>query len=223
MINMDMVGRLTGRTLVVGGTGTSPGLSELAQGICDELGLKMIDDPPGRAPSDNASFYGAGIPVLFLFTGIHADYHRPGDDHHKLNERGAADIGELARRLLLDLDARDERPEFTAAPGDAFMFRPTLYTGAVFGESALDALHPVEVAVLIPDTPAAEGGLREGDLIVSLDGQPVEDLASLERRLSVIDPDVPPLSFEVLRPAGDSPFDVPGLEARTIVVQPVIR
>jgi S1-C subfamily serine protease len=121
------------------------------------------------------------------------------------------------------IDARDERPEFTPAPGDAFMFRPTLFTGAVFGESELDPQHPVAAAVVIPDTPAAEAGLREGDLIVSLDGEPVADLPALERRLEAIDPELPPLTFEVLRPLEDTPFDVPVLEARTIVVRPVVR
>ena len=30
--------------------------------------------------SDHASFYAKDIPVLFAFTGTHADYHRPTDD-----------------------------------------------------------------------------------------------------------------------------------------------
>ncbi|MHC5212530.1 MAG: M28 family peptidase [Planctomycetota bacterium] len=212
MVNMDMVGRLTGRTLVVGGTGTSPGLSELAQGLCDELGLVMIDDPPGTAPSDNTAFYREGIPALFLFTGLHEDYHRAGDDVHKLNAVGAADIGKLAAGLVRAIDGRDERPRFTPSPGNAFMFRPRLFTGAVFGEAADGA---PRLAVLLPDSPAEEVGLAEGDVIVALDGAPMETLAQLEAALKAVGTDVRPLDFSVRREG----------EADLLVkrVQPTIR
>ncbi|MBM3984297.1 MAG: M28 family peptidase, partial [Planctomycetes bacterium] len=132
MINMDMVGRLTGRTLVVGGTGTSPGLSDLARAACDDLGLVMIDDPPGGAPSDNSSFYEADVPALFLFTGLHPDYHRATDDSHKLDLPGARDVGRLAERLVRAIDARDARPEFRRSPGTANIFTPRRWLGAAF-------------------------------------------------------------------------------------------
>src|SRR5262245_6699851 len=132
MINMDMVGRMMGRTLVVGGTGTSPGLAELSRGFCDALHLHMIDDPPGTAPSDNSSFYDAGIPALFLFTGLHADYHRATDDSSKIDLEGARDVGLLVEKLVRDLDARDERPKFQSSPGMAYIFTPRLYLGCAF-------------------------------------------------------------------------------------------
>jgi hypothetical protein len=212
MINMDMVGRLTGRTLVVGGTGTSPGLAELAQGLCDELGLVMIDDPPGTAPSDNTSFYGEGIPALFLFTGLHADYHRAGDDSHRVNAGGAADIGRLAAGLTKAIDARDERPRFTAAPGTAFMFRPRLHTGAVFGETDDGA---PRLAVLLPDSPAERAGLAEGDVVVAFDGRPTTTLAELEAALEAVGTDLRPMVFSVRRDGGQEPL--------TMRVQPTIR
>src|SRR5262249_24956675 len=68
MLNMDMVGRLVGRTLVVGGTGSSPGIADVAAALCKPLRLTMINDPPGTDPSDNTSFYEHDIPAIFLFT-----------------------------------------------------------------------------------------------------------------------------------------------------------
>jgi hypothetical protein len=212
MINMDMVGRLTGRTLLVGGTGTAPGLSALAQGLCDELGLVMIDDPPGAAPSDNTSFYRAGVPCMFLFTGLHADYHRAEDDVHKLNAEGAADIGKLAAGLLAAIDARDERPRYTPAPGTAFMFRPRLYTGAVFGEADDGA---PRLAVLMPEGPAEAAGLAEGDLVIALDDKPTATLAALEAALEALGTELRPLSFSVRRDGEAAPL--------VLSVQPTIR
>jgi hypothetical protein len=174
MLNMDMVGRLVADTLLVGGTGTSPGFADLARAACERSGLVMLDDPPGSAPSDNTSFYDRRVPVLFLFTGLHDDYHAAGDDAAKINAAGAARIGDVAASLLLALDAQDERPPFRASPGNALMFRPHAYTGVTFAVTAdVAPPGPVKVTVVIPGSPAEAAGLRADDIIVSLDGAPL--------------------------------------------------
>ena len=200
MLNMDMVGRLTARTLVVGGTGTSPGLAELARGFCDELGLAMIDDPPGTAPSDNTAFYEHDIPAMFLFTGLHPDYHRAGDDPEKINADGARDVGRLALRIAAAIDSRDERPAFQAAPGDAYMFTPTAWLGAAFVAAAPDAPGPVLVAVVLPDGPAERAGLQDGDVVATLDGQPLAGVGALKARFEISGRDeVQPFRFGLWR------------------------
>jgi hypothetical protein len=215
MINMDMVGRMVAHTLVVGGTGTSPGLADLARGFCDELGLKMIDDPPGTAPSDNTSFYNHGIPAVFLFTGLHEDYHKASDDAFRINADGAATVGRLAQKLLASIDARDERPAFTLAPGEAYTFRPALYTGAAFVDSPQG---PPRVAVVIPGSPAEAAGLREGQIVLELNGEALSDVRTLEARLSAQLDQPRPLRFKVRQPgaAADS-------EPAIVEVQPIVR
>ena len=88
MINMDMVGRLNDSThgLSIGGYGTSPEWGALLTQKDPFFTIKF--DSSGSGPSDHTSFYRKGIPVLFFFTGIHSDYHKPSDDADKINYNG---------------------------------------------------------------------------------------------------------------------------------------
>ncbi|MEO5929349.1 MAG: M28 family peptidase, partial [Candidatus Kapaibacterium sp.] len=86
MVNMDMIGRLD-TSLIVQGTGTSPLWKDLLGTTnAGRFPLKMVED--GFGPSDHSSFYSKGIPVLFFFTGLHSDYHRPSDTWEKINYPG---------------------------------------------------------------------------------------------------------------------------------------
>ena len=89
MLNLDMVGRLEKNHLMVGGTGTSPIWAKLLHELNKASGkFKLTLWPGGRAPSDHTSFYEKDIPVLFFFTGLHSDYHRPTDDWKTLEYKG---------------------------------------------------------------------------------------------------------------------------------------
>ena len=67
--------------------------------------------------SDYASFYYKDIPVIFTFTGTHADYHRPSDDTPRVNFEGMARIANYAELILLDLARRPTRPAFVKLKG----------------------------------------------------------------------------------------------------------
>ena len=88
MINLDMVGRLNDSTrgLNIGGYGTSPTWGEMLYAKDNYFAIKF--DSSGTGPSDHTSFYRKDIPVLFLFTGVHSDYHKPSDDADKINYTG---------------------------------------------------------------------------------------------------------------------------------------
>ena len=103
MINMDMVGRLNDSTkvLTVGGFGTSPAWDKVVNNLdffklpykgdmTAPLVIKI--DSSGTGPSDHTSFYRKDIPVLFYFTGLHTDYHKPSDDADKINYKGESVI-----------------------------------------------------------------------------------------------------------------------------------
>ena len=88
MINMDMVGRLNDSThgLNIGGYGTSPTWGKLLSD--KDAFFKIKFDSSGTGPSDHTSFYRKELPVLFFFTGVHSDYHKPTDDADKINFPG---------------------------------------------------------------------------------------------------------------------------------------
>jgi len=97
MINMDMVGRLNDstRAITIGGYGTSPTWASLVNNQLlsrNEKSLSIKIDSSGSGPSDHTSFYRKDIPVLFYFTGLHTDYHKPSDDADRINYRGMVQI-----------------------------------------------------------------------------------------------------------------------------------
>ncbi len=103
MINMDMVGRYdTARKLTIGGYGTSSKWSEILSKIPTTLLTHY--DSAGTGPSDHASFYRKDMPVLFMFTGSHSDYHKATDDWDKINYEGEKDIVRLVQNIIKATD-----------------------------------------------------------------------------------------------------------------------
>ncbi|MDX1955410.1 MAG: M20/M25/M40 family metallo-hydrolase [Chitinophagaceae bacterium] len=114
MINMDMVGRLNDSTkaLTVGGYGTSPVWGKLVNpGSKSYFVIKT--DSSGTGPSDHTSFYRKDIPVLFFFTGLHTDYHRPSDDADKVNYIGEMRIIQYIQSIINGVNAEKSKLAFT--------------------------------------------------------------------------------------------------------------
>jgi hypothetical protein len=102
MINMDMVGRMNDstKTITVGGYGTSTSWNKMISAI-DKKDFSIKTDSSGSGPSDHTSFYRKDIPVLFFFTGLHSDYHKPSDDADKINYTGIFKIIKFIELLIL--------------------------------------------------------------------------------------------------------------------------
>lgn len=102
MVNLDMVGRLGRKGLAIGGIGSSdqwmPMLDEIGAN-----GMSVLYERSVATRSDHANFYRHEIPVLFFFTGVHADYHRAGDHADKINVEGMTSIGEIVGDVMVRL------------------------------------------------------------------------------------------------------------------------
>lgn len=112
MINMDMVGRLNDSThgLTIGGYGTSPVWGQLLTEKDKFFTIKF--DSSGTGPSDHTSFYRKDIPVLFFFTGVHSDYHKPSDDADKINYNGELQVVKYVYNII-DVANKKGRLSFT--------------------------------------------------------------------------------------------------------------
>jgi hypothetical protein len=177
MLNLDMVGRLRQRTLYVGGVDSGSGLRELVQAQAGGLTLSVRGDPFG--PSDHASFYAAGRPVLFLFTGAHADYHRPGDTWDKVDAAGLAEVTAFAARVVEAVAGSAAPPAYArvvAPPGSTGRgtgYGPFFGVVPEFGESEWPG---VRVGGVRAGSPADKAGVRQGDVIVAFAGLTVRTL-----------------------------------------------
>lgn len=102
MVNLDMVGRLGPKGLAIGGLGSSDAWMPLLDQV-GTAGLEILYEGSVATRSDHAAFYRKDIPVLFFFTGVHSDYHRPGDHTDKINREGMGAIGQIVGGVVFAL------------------------------------------------------------------------------------------------------------------------
>jgi hypothetical protein len=183
MINLDMVGRVRGNKLDVTGHDTATELGALLQGSCDRARIDCaLLGGGGYGPSDQASFYAAGVPVLFLFSGTHADYHKPSDTSDKLNGAGMGAVSVLTTDLVAKLAKLEQRLTFqkVASPaptGDPRSFGASLGTIPDYAASA--STKGVVLSGVRPGGAADLAGAKRGDVLVKVgrfDVGSVEDL-----------------------------------------------
>ena len=181
MINLDMIGRPQDRKIYVGGVGTAQEFRALVEEENKAVGLKLQYSLGGYGASDHSSFTARQVPVLFFFSGLHSDYHKPSDTWEKINAPDAADVLRLVRRVALRLDAKPQRPLFVRVAGPsitASSARGVGGYGPYFG--SIPDFGEVENGVRFADiregSPAARAGLRAGDILVEFDGKSVKNL-----------------------------------------------
>ena len=214
MINLDMVGRLNEKKLVVGGVGTaqewrsmleahnvvqsatvslnSPAMTvgagrapmPIVVGAngrpvvtldpAKRFSLTMNED--GYGPSDHSSFYAKQIPVLFFWTGTHADYHKPSDTAEKINYDGLTQITSFVASIVRDLDMSDQRPTYKVAqvPATARSTGFRVYLGTI--PNYADSSDGMLLDGVRDGSPAAKAGLKAGDKIVKMAGKDVKNV-----------------------------------------------
>jgi Zn-dependent M28 family amino/carboxypeptidase len=116
MVNMDMVGRAVKGRLQVYGAGSGSGLADLVRAENEAVGLTLSFQDYMTPNSDHFAFYRARVATVHLFTGIHRDYHRAGDDAHKVNYADLERVARLAFRVTLGLADADAAPVFAEVP-----------------------------------------------------------------------------------------------------------
>lgn len=184
MINLDMVGRLKDSThaLNIGGYGSSPAWAEACDKAQDKKYFTFRYDSSGVGPSDHTSFYRKDIPVLFFFTGLHEDYHKPSDDPEKINYQGELQVVRYVFEIVENLNKKGKlvftktkemqmsNPSFSVTLG--IMPDYTFSGGGVRADGISEG------------RPAQKAGLKTGDVIVQLGDYPVPNLEKYMEALS---------------------------------------
>jgi hypothetical protein len=184
MINLDMVGRLKDSTkaLTIGGAGTSPEWIPYIQSTNTLFNVKF--DSSGVGPSDHTSFYLKNIPVLFYFTGLHSDYHKPSDDIEKINIEGCYEIAQSIFTLVKDFDkkgrvkfskTRDSQQDKVAS------FKVTL---GIMPDYTYNEGNGIRVDGIIDGKIAKKYGVLAGDIVQKLGTHKVTDMMSYMEALS---------------------------------------
>ena len=183
MINIDMVGRYdtskVGLDLI--GTGTSP-LWDTLISITPHNGLKIKKTKSGFDGSDQMSFYMKDIPVLFFFTGIHADYHKPSDDADKLNLNREVEIIRFAEKIIEKTDSIGKVPfsKTTDVSNKRSSFSVTL---GVVPDHSFDG-KGMRIEGVLDGKPAIKAGLKAGDIVIKIDENEVSEIMSYMKALS---------------------------------------
>lgn len=188
MLNLDMVGRMNEgkREFSVSGTGTGIGIPEMIDDYAEKMDLKIAKSKEGYGPSDHASFYASDIPVSFLFTAMHEEYHTPADKVDLINFEGQKLVADFGYSLLYDVANRDENILFQEAGPKERQTSTRRYkvTLGIMPDVAGVVKNGLRADAVIPGRPAALAGMQKGDIIVGMDGKPVKDIYEYMNRLS---------------------------------------
>ena len=179
MLNMDMIGRIKDQKVYIGGVGTGSTLKAVVEQASEKSGFKIEYSPGGYSSSDHTSFVAKKIPVLFFFSGLHSDYHKPSDTWEKIDPVAATRLLDVVGASLDQLADAEERPAFIVVAEDKPAGGPGgsgygPYFGSIpdFGEVE----NGVKFSDVRPGSPAAKAGLKAGDILVQFGDKPIKNL-----------------------------------------------
>lgn len=189
MINLDMVGRMRpDKILSVGGTGTAAEFETMLNTLEPKSKMKFARNADGYGPSDHSSFYLEGIPVLYFSTGAHSDYHTPFDTYDKLDYNSMKLIANLTYQTTLSLANMKTPLTYKETGSKPSGFRKLKVTLGIIPDMVGGENKGLRVDGVRKGAPGEKGGLLKGDVIVSINGQPVTNIYDYMARLQTLIP-----------------------------------
>jgi hypothetical protein len=183
MVNMDMVGRLKNKRLVIYGVETAREFPALLDSLNWYAGFDLRKQGDGYGPSDQASFFVARRPVLHVFTDLHEDYHRTTDDWNKINTDGLVRVADYTASVVRALADRPGHLTFveSAPPSPHAGTVVTPGYGAYLGTvpDMTDNPGGVRLSGVRAGSPAEKAGLAGGDILVRIGTDAIPDLQAM--------------------------------------------
>jgi len=187
MINLDMIGRLQKEDpyILISGTGTSVEGESILNELGKKISIKLKYSPEGYGASDHASFYAENIPVFFLTTGAHEDYHTPFDDADRINYEGEKQVLDFAYSLSKVLINRDKSLVFKEAgpKSDAGRRTNLKVTLGIMPDFSAQSDNGLRADQVTKGGPAFKGGMLKGDVIVAIEGKAIRNIYEYMSRL----------------------------------------
>ena len=180
MLNFDMIGRLRNDELMVYGTNSAEEFPAFLDRANAALGLQLKKIDSTAAMSDHFPFFQRGVPVLHFFTGVTPEYHTPEDDFETLNLPGVVRTIDYAEQILDLILACPGRPQFVQG-GEGTGTGGIAYLGITPDDAA--GSEGLRVSAVVEKSPAAEGGIQPGDVILRFANSTVSDLNGLKNGL----------------------------------------
>lgn len=130
-LNIDMIGRTDAAhpdneryVYLIGSDRLSSELHAVSETVNARFTRLSLDytfnaeDDPNRFyyRSDHYNFARKGVPVIFYFSGVHEDYHKPGDDAEKIRFGKMSEIGQLVFHTAWQLANQDRRIKVDRTP-----------------------------------------------------------------------------------------------------------
>jgi hypothetical protein len=184
MLNMDMIGRVRDGRLYIGGAATGTTFRADLDELLAKTNFRVDYSESGYGSSDHTSFTAHQVPILFFFSGLHGDYHRPSDTWDKIDAPAAVNVLKLVAGMVGKFETEKDRPAFVRVKEDAGNPHAAAIGGGggygpYFG-SVPDFAEPpkggVRFSDVHADSPAGVAGLKPGDVLVGLGGVEIRNL-----------------------------------------------
>jgi hypothetical protein len=190
MVNLDTVGRLGRKKLLVLGGGSAKEWVHIFRGAGFVTGVDIETVSEELDSSDQKSFQESGVPAVQLFSGPHLDYHRPADTADKIDPAGLVKVASVTKEVVEYLAGREGPLSSTLRPGEAMKTTPKTERTVSLGTIPDFAYQGrgFRLSGVAPGSPAEAAGLREGDVIVAMNGRQVAGLKGLSDILKSLSP-----------------------------------
>jgi len=177
MVNLDMVGRMNDKRVQAGGAGTFLGADSILASVNREYNLNLTVTKDGYGPSDHASFYTKGVPVLYFTTGVHKEYHTPSDDFDLINFDGLKIVTDYISDIIYNISKKGFLPVYQKSDAPVTSSRRSFkVTLGVIPDFTYEKGDGFRVGSVTDGRPAQIAGMKEGDIIVIINSKKVNNI-----------------------------------------------